>query len=144
MAFNKEKKYSGKHPQTEAVDPEIKNYIYRLANEGKLSCAVAFEIAEEKNISPHKVGINIDLLDIRLTKCQLGLFGYKPKKKLLKPPNLADPDIESAVFEALVNGRLSCSRAWEIATRFNVNKITVSSTCELLGIKISDCQLGAF
>jgi hypothetical protein len=144
MVLHNTNKFSKKHPQQEVVDPEIKNHIYQQSNDGKMSCAVAFEIAEEQNISPHKVGITIDLLDIRITKCQLGLFGYKPKKKLLKPSSLADPNIEDAISAALVNGRLSCSHAWAIATQFNVSKLIVSSTCEFLGIKINDCQLGAF
>lgn len=144
MALHKGKKYSEKHPQKTAVDPEVKNHIYQRSYDGKMACDVAFEIAAAQNISPHKVGITIDLLDIKITKCQLGLFGYKPKKRLLKLSSLADPNIEKAISAALVNGRLSCSRAWKIATQFNVSKITVSSTCEFLGIKISDCQLGAF
>ncbi|MBW1693892.1 MAG: hypothetical protein JRJ41_07005 [Deltaproteobacteria bacterium] len=144
MAFHKEKKYSEKHQQKDIVNPEIKNHILQRSKDGKMSCTVAFEIAGEQNISPDKIGITIDLLNIKMTKCQLGLFGYKPKKKMLKLSSLADPDIEDAISEALVEGRLSCKHAWNISSRLNANKITVSSTCEFLGIKINDCQLGAF
>jgi len=31
------------------------------------------------------VGGTIDLLEIHLNKCQLGLFGYSPKKMIVKP-----------------------------------------------------------
>lgn len=144
MVFHKTKKFSEKHPQKEVVGPAIKNQIYRRSNDGMISCAAAFEIAGEQNLSPHKIGIAIDLLDIRITKCQLGLFGYKPKKKLLQQLHEADPDLKDAIIEALAKERLSCTRAWSIATQLNVSKITVSSTCEFLGIKINRCQLGAF
>ena len=144
MAFHKEKKYSEKHQQKDIVNPEIKNHILQRSKDGKMSCTVAFEIAGEQNISPDKMGITIDLLNIKMTKCQLGLFGYKPKKKLLKPSNLTGPDLKDDISKALDKGRLSCKRAWDISSRFNVDKITVSSTCEFLGIKINDCQLGAF
>jgi DNA invertase Pin-like site-specific DNA recombinase len=144
MVFHKKKKFSEKHPQKEVVGPEIKNQIYRRSNDGMISCATAFKIAGEQNISPHKIGITIDLLNIRITKCQLGLFGYKPKKKLLQQLHETEPDLQDAIIRALAKGRLSCNSAWTIATQFNVSKITVSSTCEFLGIKINDCQLGAF
>ena len=144
MAFQKEKKYSEKHQQTKIVDPEIKNHILHRSKDRKMSCTDAFEIAGEQNILPHNIGITIDLLNVKITKCQLGLFGYKPKKKMLKPASLADPNLEDAISEALVEGKLSCKHAWNISSRFNVSKITVSSTCEFLEIKINDCQLGAF
>ena len=99
---------------------------------------------EELNAPIDIIGKTVDLLNIKLAKCQLGLFGYKPKKKLLKPSNLTDPELKDAISEALVEKRLSCERAWGISSRFKVSKITVSSTCEFLGIKINDCQLGAF
>lgn len=144
MAFHKGEKYSEKHQQKDIADPVIKNTILHRAKDGKISCADAFDIAKELNAPVDRIGITIDLLDIKLTKCQLGLFGFKPKRKLLKPSNLADPNLKDAISEALDKGRLSCKRAWDISSRFNVNKITVSSACEFMEIKINDCQLGAF
>jgi hypothetical protein len=49
-----------------------------------------------------------------------------------------------AIKEALVDGKLSCESAWEIARRFDASKMKVSSVCEQLKIKIKPCQLGAF
>jgi len=144
MALHRGKKYSEKHQQKDIADPIIKNYILHRDKNSKISCAEAFDIARELNTPVDRIGITIDLLDIKLTKCQLGLFGYKPKKKLLKPSNLTGPDLKDDISKALDKGRLSCKRAWDISSRFNVDKITVSSTCEFLGIKINDCQLGAF
>jgi hypothetical protein len=83
-------------------------------------------------------------MNFKLTKCQLGLFGYQPKKKIIKPQDNINEDVKDAVSDALVQGRLSCKRAWDIASRLQVSKMTVSSACEAMKVKIKDCQIGAF
>lgn len=128
----------------DAVDPALKSFILDRIEAGEMSCKQAFDIADEFTTPVGKIGKTIDLLNIKLIKCQLGLFGYKPKKKALKPLRAADPDLKNAIIDALTDGKLSCRRAWEISSQFNVSKITVSSTCDYLGVKIGDCQLGAF
>jgi hypothetical protein len=72
------------------------------------------------------------------------LFGYQPKKKIVKPQYIINADVKDAVSAALVQGRLSCQHAWDISSRLHVSKMTVSSACEAMEIKIKDCQLGAF
>jgi hypothetical protein len=74
----------------------------------------------------------------------LGLFGYLPEKKIVKPQKPENQNLEDAIRDALVEGKLSCERAWEISRSFNVPKMTVSAVCEQLKIKIKPCQLGAF
>jgi hypothetical protein len=81
---------------------------------------------------------------MELVKCQLGLFGYTPEKKIVKPAAAENPDLTSAIQDARVDGDLSCKTAWEIARRFDVSKMKVSSVCEQLKIKVKPCQLGAF
>jgi hypothetical protein len=95
-------------------------------------------------ISPKKVGKTADLMNFKLTKCQLGLFGYQPHKKIVKPLDSINVDLKDAVSDALVQERLSCMQAWDIASRLQVSKMTVSGACETMGIKIKDCQIGAF
>ena len=144
MAFHKEKKYAQKHQRKVMVDPVTERTVLQWAKEGEISCIKAFDIAKQLSVPVASIGTTMDLLDIKLTKCQLGLFGHKPAKKLFKPLDQADPEVKDAISKALTNGRLSCKDAWDISSRCNVTKITVSSTCELLGIKINHCQLGAF
>jgi hypothetical protein len=74
----------------------------------------------------------------------LGLFGYRPGKKAIKPKSPQSRDLEEAIHLALVEKKLSCRAAWDIAHRFNVPKMAVSAACEALNIKIKPCQLGAF
>jgi len=144
MTREKGHKFSEKHGSRAQIDPAVQEKIEKKARNGEVACAAAFQIAEALGISPADVGKNVDLLELKLSKCQLGLFGYKPDKKAVKPEKPANRQLEEAVRAALVDGKLACRDAWRIAGRFNVPKMTVSGACEALGIKIKPCQLGAF
>jgi hypothetical protein len=74
--------------------------------DGKISCAAAHAIAVERRVAPEKVGIAIDLLEARIQKCQLGLFGYQPEKRIVTPVREPSPDVETAIKAQLVNGRI--------------------------------------
>jgi DNA-binding CsgD family transcriptional regulator len=144
MSLRKGKTFSTKHGPDEKPDTSIKNEILKQTKNEKIPCAVAFEIAKALQISPETVGKTADLMNFKLTKCQLGLFGYQPQKKIVKPQDSIKADVKDAVSDALVQGKLSCKRAWDIASRLHVSKMTVSGSCEAMGVKIKDCQIGAF
>ena len=144
MKLKKEKRFADKHAPDIKPDSSIKAAILKHTENAKLPCAVAFEIAKTLGISADSVGINADLLNIKLIKCQMGLFGYRPQKNIVKLPPQVDPDLEKAVLDAIIDGKLPCKAAWEIATRLNISKLTVSGACEALEVKIKPCQLGAF
>jgi hypothetical protein len=144
MSLSKGKTFSTKHGPDEKPDTSIKTGILKQTKNDKVPCAVAFEIAKVLQISPEMVGKTADLMNFKLTKCQLGLFGYQSPKKRVKPQDNIKEDVKDAVSDALVQGRLSCKNAWDIASRLNVSKMTVSNACEAMGIKIKDCQIGAF
>ena len=116
----------------------------RESTEKIMPCAVAFEIAGQLGLPPSEVGKTADLMILRLMKCQLGLFGYKPESKLVTPKDDPEGSLKEAISAAMVNDRLPCKSAWEIAGQFNVSKMTVSGVCEALKIKVKPCQLGAF
>ena len=136
--------FSKKHSGNEKPDPIIRDAILNSIKGSELPCAVAFSIAGELGIAAAEIGKAADLLDLRLTKCQLGLFGYTPEKKILKPLSAVDPDMEKAIRKASVDNRLSCRDAWDIAALFKVPKMKISGACEAMGLKIKPCQLGAF
>ena len=136
--------FSDKHGADASIDDTIKSKIIELAKEGELPCAVAFKIAKDKKVSPADVGKTLDLLDFRLVKCQLGLFGYLPEKKIVKAKPSENQELEDAIRAALVDERLSCRSSWDIAQQFNVPKMAVSAACEALELKMKPCQLGAF
>ena len=144
VSKDSDKKFTDKHrPEAQPVI-SIKYEILKHSLNSELSCASAFLIAKELNVSPDKVGMTADLINCRLVKCQMGLFGYRPDKKIVKPVMTANQNLKNAMAGNLVEGKLACKIAWDIASRFNVNKITVSNICEGMDIKINECQLGAF
>ena len=136
--------FADKHGAGAQPDTAIKNEIQKRIKSDELPCAVAFKIASELNVPAGDVGKTADLIKVRLVKCQMGLFGYAPEKKIVTPKPPAHPNLESALREALVNDRLPCHAAWEIAARMDISKMSVSAACEYLGIKIKPCQIGAF
>lgn len=131
-------------PLGEAIDPRISEALQSRANEEGLACAAAFAVAAEIEISPGTVGEAMDQLEIPIIKCQLGLFGYSPKKRILKPAETVTADEEKAVRQALVNGKLPCATCWQLAAAFGKTRLEMASICEKLAVKISPCQLGAF
>jgi hypothetical protein len=126
------------------VDPLLRDALLKHAAGGRLPCAVAFDIAKRLSVLPDAIGLAADLLEVRLAKCQLGLFGYHPKKSIVKPAASVAPELEEAILASLVNDRLPCKSAWDIAKEFGVHKMKVSAACDAMKIKIRPCQLGAF
>lgn len=139
-----DKKLADKHRPDKKPDRLIKYEILKHSLNNELSCASAFLIAKELNVSPDKVGMIADLINCRLVKCQMGLFGYRPDKKIVTPVKTASQNLKNTITDNLVEGKLECKIAWDIASRFKVNKMTVSGICEDMNIKINECQLGAF
>jgi len=144
MTRQKGQKFADKHGSDTQLSERIKDQIERRTKNNTLPCALAFKIADELNVSAAEVGKTADLLEIMLVKCQLGLFGYSPEKKIVKPQTPENQNLESIIRDSLVDGKLSCERAWEISRSLDVPKMTVSAICEHLKIKIAPCQLGAF
>jgi hypothetical protein len=137
-------KFGPKHPPNAAPDPLIQEAVRRHAPTGELPCAVAFQISAALGVAPAAVGQTLDLMGVRLVKCQLGLFGYSPQKRIVKPRPPETPELAAAIQAALEKGRLPCRAAWALAERLKLRKMAVSGACEALGIKIKPCQLGAF
>lgn len=145
MTHEYEGHYRAKHAGDIELDPALAKRLYEKARDGHLSCSSAFTIAEETGASPIEIGRAADLLELKITKCQLGLFGYMRKKRnIVEPAERVPGELEQALQEGVVNGRLSCKRAWDIARRFGISKTKITSACERLNIRLGPCQLGAF
>jgi hypothetical protein len=118
--------------------------VRERARDGKLSCGAAFRIAEALELNPLEVGEAADELEVHLYHCQLGLFGYNGKERIVHATDELSPGLEQAIREGLVLGRLPCAVAWAIANRFNLRKTDVANAAEKFEIRIGQCQLGAF
>ena len=135
--------YAAKHQGAAAPAPALRELILAQAADGRISCAQAHRLARENGFNPAAVGQDIDLLEIRLSDCQLGLFGQGRNRNQI-PGILPDRDVEKMIRDALVGKRLPCAKAWEIASASGLSRRQVASACETLAIKIAPCQLGAF
>lgn len=129
--------------------PTISDAMRDALVEGQLPCAKAFAIAKQLGVEPIKVGQEADALDVRLSKCQLGLFGYGPKAegkhRRVKPMQNVPTELAQAIRSAVgPNGKLTCLAAWRIAAEQHLPKQKVSDAAEGLGVRIASCQLGAF
>ncbi len=144
MARKDSGNYARKHAPDRKADHAVAEAVTQRAREGKIACATAFDIVHELGVAPDEVGLAVDLAEIRIVMCQLGLYGYQPGRRTLKAADTVSPELEGAIRAALNEGRLPCKASWEIADRFGIPKMGVSSACEALKIKISSCQLGAF
>ena len=144
MAHEDAGHYAAKHPEGTSLEPDVKQKLQQKISDGKISCAAAHTIAVDLNVTPEKIGIAIDLMEARIHKCQLGLFGYQPEKRIVKPAETPFPEVENAVSGNLENGRIDCEKCWKIADQLGKKKIDVSNVCESMGVKVSKCQLGAF
>ena len=137
-------KYGRKHPVGTRPAPIIAAALNELAEDGRVSCSVAHDIAAELGVTPAEVGKAMDLLEYRVIKCQMGIFGYGPDKKILKPAATVSDELRDRVLAAASEGRVSCASCWKVAEALGIQKMAVAAACDTLGLKIKPCQLGAF
>jgi hypothetical protein len=144
MASKDKGHYGSKHPGGVVVANEITEAVKKRSRQGALTCPLAFKIAGELAVLPGEVGKAIDLLEINIVKCQLGLFGYSPVRKIVQPAESVAEDLEAAIRAAMSDGRLPCAEIFRIAVAFKLAKIRVAAACERLKVRVCACQLGAF
>ena len=136
--------YAGKHPKGTVPDADIARALKQKSADSRITCAASHKIAGRLGVSPAEVGKTSDLMELRLNKCQLGLFGYGPEKKIAKPADQVSPELENAIKAAAADNRISCLSCWQIAEDMGCAKKDVADACETLVVKIGPCQIGAF
>lgn len=129
-----------------SITNEKNNIIDTLktaAIDNKLPCAKIFEICNEYSVFPDIAGFAMDKYKLKITFCQLGLFGF-PEGKKIPSCETVSKDLEDEIYSYIEDDKLPCAAAWNIASEMKIKKIDVAAACEKLGIKIGKCQLGAF
>ena len=140
-------KYALKHPPGKRPNEQIAKAIREKSSGRELVCAMGEKISKELKVDMSEVGITADLLEMKIKKCQLGLFGWGKKPNHGKDIHAADSvsvEMKSVLEEVAENGVVSCAGLWVIADRLGVERKAVSAACETLRLKIRVCQLGAF
>ncbi|MBN2569123.1 MAG: hypothetical protein JXB42_06800 [Deltaproteobacteria bacterium] len=136
--------YSLKHPSGTEINQQIADRIKAAVVGNMITCKAAHKIADELGVKPGDVGVTVDLLEVRISKCQLGLYGYGTEGKVVRPAKVVSPELDAAIGKSAVNGKLTCLESWKIAKEFGITRMEISSACETLKIKMSSCQLGSF
>jgi len=144
MTHHDEGHYAMKHPPGTVLNKDIAERVQARVKDGRITCAAAHRIAGECGVEPKDVGIAIDLLEVRIAGCQLGLYGYGSKGRVVEPAREVSTELEAAIGKSLVDGRLTCRTSWDIAEQFGITRMEISAACETLKIRITSCQLGSF
>lgn len=137
-------KYSSKHPAGTPHDPAVAAYIRATTRGGRLTCRDAHDGAAIFGVTPAEVGKTADLLEYRIAECQLGLFGYLPEKRIVRAADRVSDDLGGRLQAAAIDGSISCAECWSIADELGIPRLDAGSACETVGLKVKDCQLGAF
>lgn len=143
MTRNDSGHYADKHEPGLNPDAGVAAAVREKAGGGELACAEAERIGSAMGVSLAEIGRTLDLLELRIGRCQLGLFGY-PEGKAVRPAAAVAADLEAAIRGSLAGGKLPCRDGWEIAAKRKIPRMEVSAACEALNIRIKTCQLGAF
>ena len=126
----------------------LEQAIQNVLKDGQLSCAAAFRISRARRCSPGEVGDMANHLDIRISHCQLGLFGYGPKAqglhKVVQAAETVSAELEGALKSRAHDGKISCADLWAIAKRLSIPKMEACAAAEALELHVTQCQLHCF
>jgi len=125
---------------------EVEDAIRESLLDGRLPCERAFDLASKLDLSPSNVRQAADDMDARISRCQLGLFGFEDlgEKRLAHRLPKVPESLEGRIREALIDGRLPCGAAWQIAEEEALPRFLIGCACDTLEVRIAPCQLGCF
>jgi len=130
------------------VDTTLQRAIQDRLLDGQLPCGQAMAIAADLGLSPAAVGAAANEADVRISHCQLGLFGYGPKAegkhKIVQPMDAVSDELAKRIRAAATPAGIPCADLWAIAAGLHIRRMEASAAAETLGIRVSHCQLGCF
>ena len=130
------------------MDERLHQAMLERLEDGRLPCNRAFAIAHILEVEPLTVGLAANETGIRISRCQLGLFGYGPKaegKHKIVHPMDDVPERLAARLRAAAGGKeITCDAIWKVADGLGYKRIEASSAVEAMGLRVSRCQLACF
>lgn len=130
------------------MDKALYQAMLERLEDGQLPCATAHELAHEFDVEPLAVGQVANEANIRISRCQLGLFGYGPKAegkhKIVHAMEDVPERLAARLRAAAGEDGIACDAIWQIADELGYLRIEASSAVEAMGIRVSRCQLGCF
>ena len=130
------------------MDKALHEAMLARLGDGHLPCAQAHELAHDFGLDPLQVGQAADEAEIRISLCQLGLFGYGPKSlgkhKIVHPMDDVPEGLAARLRAAAGEDGITCAAIWQIADELGYLRLEASSAVEAMGLRVSRCQLGCF
>jgi hypothetical protein len=119
------------------------------AEQGQVPCARACQLSRRLGVPLAEIGAVADAAGVRISRCQLGLFGYGSKavgkSKIVRARDAVPPALaERLRGEVDERGKLTCSAVWAVARQSRVSRLRAAGAAEGLGLQVRDCQLGCF
>ena len=116
---------------------------------GQITCPRAFALARRLGISPAEAGAAADDLGVRVSRCQLGLFGYGSKadgkNKIVQAMDPVPSGLAARLLAAAgERGAVTCAQVWDVARQARIGRLAAAGAAQGLGIHVSECQLGCF
>jgi len=118
-------KYAAKHPPGTTINERVAKAILEKSPGGTLACGTGEKISKELGVEIAEVGITADLLEMKSTKCQRGLFGWGEKPshgRDIQALDSVSAEMKSALEEAAENGAITCAALWRIADQLGVKR----------------------
>jgi len=130
------------------MDEQLHQAMLDRLKDGQLPCSQAHTIAQILDVEPLTVGLAATEADIRISRCQLGLFGYGPKAegkhKIVQPMDNVPERLAARLRAASESDGITCAAIWEIADDLGFTRLEASSAVEAMGLRVSRCQLACF
>ena len=130
------------------MDEKLLQAMKDRLEDGKLPCNQAFAIAKTLGQDPLDVGLAANETGIRVSRCQLGLFGYGPKKlgkhKIVQAMDEVPEHLAARLGKAAEEVQITCTAIWHVADSLGYKRMEASSAVEAMGLKVSRCQLACF
>jgi hypothetical protein len=130
------------------MDESLHQDMLERLEDGHLPCNQAHVIATLRGIEPLAVGLAANEAGIRISRCQLGLFGYGPKAegkhKIVNPMDEVPERLAAHLRTEAEEEGLTCTVIWQVAGDLGFKRLEASSAVEAMGLRVSRCQLGCF
>jgi hypothetical protein len=124
----------------------IESAVLSTLRDGRLPCSFAFGLADKHGWTLAQIGVEVDKLDVRISRCQLGLFGYDSfrQKGLVQPLAEVPGDVTVSLHAAAIDSQIVCVALWRIAEDHGLPRLAIACAAETLKLRVTPCQLGCF
>lgn len=130
------------------MDETLYAAMVERLEDGHLPCAYAFGVARRQGVEPLVVGMTANDAGLRISRCQLGLFGYGPKAegkhKIVHAMDQVPERLAARLRSAAGEEGITCEALWAVADDLGFKRIEAAAGVEAMGLRVSRCQLGCF